>query len=141
MTDPGPRHSAACAGHGARVLRSVPAHHRPAPLMAARFLGFLLPAHPANFKVGWPPGPFIKYTKVVHFSELKSKPRRAELQLETADAHAPGHVRTNVRREHQAPTHARSSEESTERTVHIQQWGSHPLSLAGGQGPANLFAN
>jgi hypothetical protein len=63
------------------------------------------------------------------------------IQLETVDAHAPGHVRTNVRREHQAPTHARSSEESTERTVHIQQWGSHPLSLAGWQGPAKLFAN
>ena len=58
MIDPGPRDTGS-ASHGARVLRSVPAHHRPAPLMAARFLGLLLPAHPANFKVGWPPGPFI----------------------------------------------------------------------------------
>jgi hypothetical protein len=64
--------------------------------------------------------------------------------LETVDAHAPGlpgHVRTIVRRVHQAPTHARTSEESTKRTVHIQQWGSHPLSLAGWQGPAKRFAN
>ena len=61
----------------------------------------------------------------------------ASLQLETA----PGHLRTatNVRREHQA--HTPSSEESTKRTVHIQQWGSHPLSLAGWQGPAKRFAN
>ena len=36
--------------------------------------------------------------------------------LETVDAHAPGHERTNVRREHQAPTHARTSGESTKRT-------------------------
>ncbi len=50
---------------------------------------------------------------------------------DTVDAHAPGHARTNVRREHQARTHVRTSEESAKRTVHIQQWGSHPLSLAG----------
>ncbi len=61
--------------------------------------------------------------------------------LETVDAHVPGHVRTIVRREHQAPTHARTSDESTKRTVHIQQLGSHPLSLAGWQGPAKRFAN
>ena len=72
---------------------------------------------------------------------IKEQTEAYYIQLETVDAHAPGHVRTNVRREHQAPTHARSSEESTERTVHIQQWGSHPLSLAGWQGPAKLFAN
>ena len=68
-------------------------------------------------------------------SESKRKPE-AELQLETVDVHAPGHVHTKVRREHQARTHVRTSEESTKRTVHIQQWGSHPLSLAGWQGPA-----
>ena len=28
-------------------------------LIAARFPRLLLPAHPATFKVGWPPGPFI----------------------------------------------------------------------------------
>jgi hypothetical protein len=37
--------------------------------------------------------------------------------------------------------HVPTSEESTKRTVRIQQWGSHPLSLAGWQGPARLFAN
>ena len=73
-------------------------------------------------------------------SESKAN-REAEPQPETVDAHAPGHERTNVRSEHQAPTHARTSGESTKRTVHIQQWGSHPLSLAGWQGPAKLFAN
>ena len=46
------------------------------------------------------------------------------------------HARTNVRREHQARTHVRTSKESTKRTVHIQQWGSFPLSLAGWQGLA-----
>ncbi len=74
-------------------------------------------------------------------SGIKKQTEAYYIQLETVDAHAPGHVRTNVRREHQAPTDARSSEESTEGTVHIQQWGSHPLSLAGWQGPAKLFAN
>ncbi len=40
------------------------------------------------------------------------------IQLETVDAHAPGHVRTivSLRREHQARTHVRTSEESTKRT-------------------------
>jgi hypothetical protein len=38
------------------------------------------------------------------------------IQLETVDAHAPGHVRTIVRREHQARTHVRTSEESSKRT-------------------------
>ena len=37
-------------GTEVRFLRSVPAHHRPAPLMAARFLGLLLPAHPASLR-------------------------------------------------------------------------------------------
>ena len=85
-------------------------------------------------------------TKVHTLSDSKSKEEanreaalqlEASLQLETA----PGHLRTatNVRREHQA--HTPSSEESTKRTVHIQQWGSHPLSLAGWQGPAKRFAN
>jgi hypothetical protein len=71
---------------------------------------------------------------------IKSNTKR-NCNLETVDAHAPGHERTIVRREHQAPTHARTSGESTKRTVHIQQWGSHPLSLAGWQGPAKRFAN
>ena len=46
-----------------RFLRSVTTRHKPAPLMRvmlARFPGRLLPAHPATFKVGWPPGPFIE---------------------------------------------------------------------------------
>ena len=77
----------------------------------------------------------------VHCSIDKKQTNRANSNLETVDAHAPGHERTNVRREHQAPTHARTSGESTKRTVHIQQWGSHPLSLAGWQGPAKRSAN
>ena len=34
---------------------------------------------------------------------------------DTVDAHAPGHACTTVRREHQARTHVRTSEESTRR--------------------------
>ena len=67
----------------------------------------------------------------VHKSNNNKATEKRNSNLETVDAHAPGHVRTIVRREHEAPTHARTSEESTKRTVHIQQWGSHPLSLAG----------
>ena len=80
-----------------------------------------------------------KSCRKVHGHFGIKKRTEAELQLETVDP--TGHVRTNVRREHQARAHVRTSEESTKRTVHIQQWGSHPLSLAGWQGPAKLFAN
>jgi hypothetical protein len=40
-------------------MKLISKKKRPAPLMLARFPGLLLPAHPATFKVGWPPGPFI----------------------------------------------------------------------------------
>ena len=78
------------------------------------------------------------------FRTQKAKRKQTEKRnsnLETVVAHAPGHERTNVRREHQAPTHAQTSEQSTKCTAHIQQWGSRPLSLASWQGPAKRFAN
>ncbi len=56
---------------------------------------------------------------VSHFGQKANRERNSN--RETVDAHAPGHVRTNVRREHQAPRHARTSEESTKRT-----WRAHP---------------
>ncbi len=49
-----------------RFLRSVTTRHKPAPLMLARFPGLLLPAHPATFKVGWPPGPYTMYV-IAHY--------------------------------------------------------------------------
>ena len=83
-------------------------------------------------------------TKIAHKISVKKSPSHVG---DTVDSHAPGyartnvritqnHARTNARREHQARTHVRISEKSTKRTVHIHQWGSHPLSLAGWQGPA-----
>ena len=53
----------------------------------------------------------------MHASRNQKANREAYyIQLETVDAHAPDHVRTIVRREHQARTHVRTSEESTKRT-------------------------
>ena len=53
-----PKVSLSVHGRSGSLVRSVTTRHRPAPLMLARFPGLLLPAHPATFKVGWPPGPF-----------------------------------------------------------------------------------
>ena len=80
-----------------------------------------------------------KIAHKISIDRESSEPRRrhrrlARTQLRTYERQ--NHARTNVRRDHQARTHVRTPEESTKRTVHIQQWGSHPLSLAGWQGPA-----
>ena len=64
MNDPGQPEGLPLSAWQVRFLRSVTTRHKPAPLMLvmlARFPGRLLPAHPATFKVGWPPGPFIRY--------------------------------------------------------------------------------
>ena len=79
---------------------------------------------------------------------IKSKPRSATPTRDRRRARTlsrtyecQNHARASVRREHQARTHVRTSEESTKRTVHIQQWGSHPLSLAGRARPGPAKRN
>ncbi len=96
-------------GRSGSLVRSVTTRPRPAPLMLARFPGLLLPAHPATFKVGWPPGPFIsfyqgcKFTTIVvnlqPYGQMPESPTVAtELPVQRAlDPGGPGGAASGVR--------------------------------------------